>query len=472
MTRATRAALLPLIEGWRRVSQPGFGRAPRAAVAVAAAILATGASRDAAADLPPDRIDFNMYGRAGIAWTLSGQVISGKSMNLGDRKQLGGRLEEGDYLEPGVKVHILKGENEGATTVDVGMTFGMFARNGSFIAAAANNTPQTLGIELAQAYLEAKNVFTRDLTFWIGARQYRGADIHIADHFYFNDLSGQGAGIKYKGLDTAVLLQTAAVNPFYNADSDGDDEVDVQRQRTIVVTQYTHPFGAGSSSVQGLAELHIVPEASKGSREIEDGNPRDFGWVAGAKLHLDLDNGAFNDMSVRFGARIANGAWGGSQTFQTFGDPAEDGTYEGAYGVEAVDHFLWNFGQTLSLNAYGIFGISRGASDEDADRRLNFAVGARTTLYAHNQFHLINELTFQGRKDGERDMGTAVKMSIVPTLVPTGERSFWARPHLRLIYTAGFYNQDARDQMMSAYLQTVGPVKSAHFVGTRAEWWF
>jgi maltoporin len=99
-------------------------------------------------------------------------------------------------------------------------------------------------------------------------------------------------------------------------------------------------------------------------------------------------------------------------------------------------------------------------------------VGGRTTLYAHDNFHLLNELTFQGRKDEGLDMGTAVKFSVVPTIVPTGERSMWARPHFRLIYTAGFYNQAAVDQLMSPFLQTVGPTKAVHYLGTRTEWWF
>jgi maltoporin len=69
-------------------------------------------------------------------------------------------------------------------------------------------------------------------------------------------------------------------------------------------------------------------------------------------------------------------------------------------------------------------------------------------------------------------LGTVLKLSVAPTFVPTSERSAWARPHLRLIYTFGLYNQAAVDQLMSPYLKTVGPTKYAHFMGARAEWWF
>ena len=49
-----------------------------------------------------------------------------------------------------------------------------------------------------------------DLTIWAGQRFYRGSDVHIADYFFFNQLNSQGFGIKYKGLDAAVLLQTGS----------------------------------------------------------------------------------------------------------------------------------------------------------------------------------------------------------------------------------------------------------------------
>lgn len=452
------------------------GRARRGVWLAAVVAFCALAPREAAADLPADSVDFAMYGRVGVAWTTSGQVINGRYMNLGDRHALGGRFEEGDYLEPAAKAHIVKPDKEGDTAVDMVMTFGMFALHGSFIDALASNTFPALGIEMFQAYVEGRDVFTPGLTFWAGARQYRGGDIHIADFFYFNDLSGQGAGIKYKGLDTAVLIQTSDADLFYNADLDGDGEFDIKRQRTIFVGQYTLPFGPGSTSVQGLGELHLVPGARRGNEEVRPGqNPSDYGWVGGLKLHLDLgkfSDGAFNDTSVRYGARIANGAAGAAQTFYTFGDPATDLSYDGAYGIELIDHFLWNFGDQFSVNAYGVFDLSHGASGAAEDKRMNFAVGARTFLYAHDYFHLINELTFQGRRDGDMDMGTAVKASVVPTLVLNGDRSVWARPHIRLIYTTGFYNDAAVDQMMSPYLQTVGRTKVGHFIGTRAEWWF
>lgn len=459
-------------------------RTGRRGLLLAAAISSVAlVPRSADAALPEDRVEFSMYGRMGVSWTLSGQFIQGTSMNLTTQRQIGGRFEEGDYLEPTVTAHIMKKDKDKPddTYIDLVLTPAMFARNGSFLG-FFSNPAETLRLELFQAYVEAGNVFIPGLIFWGGQRFYRGTDVHIADYFYFNDLSGQGGGVKYKGLDLAVLLHSAPGSPVYQFDPDPNDNVaPVKRQRTIFVAQYTHPFGTKGSTIQGLAELHLLPAA-----ETKDGvelAPFDHGWAAGAKLHLDLGDGWFNDVSVRYGARIANGAWGGSRTFESFGPAEPNGHYDGAYGFEAVEHFLLNLNPLFTLNGYGLLDISKSAvgprditpAQDPAGlsyRVINWAVGARGFLYAHPQFHMIAEASYQGRKDGDDPMGTAVKVSVVPTIVPTGEKSAWGRPHMRAIYTAGFYNDAAVADEMSPYLRAVGRKHVAHFIGARTEWWF
>jgi maltoporin len=429
-------------------------------------------------------VDMFMYGRMGLAWTLSGQLIAGKSMNLGDKRAIGGRLEEGDYLEPGLRVHLLKGEQEGDTKVDVVADVEIYSDDGAIVSDLANGDVGLLHIVPEQAYLQAQNLFVKDLTLWAGARLYRKNDIHIADYFYFDNLPSQGIGVMYKGLDTAVLINTGS-SPFFRTDLNAGmpapaaPEI-VQRQRTMFVVQYKQPI-AEKHYVKGLGEFHLVPKSGSGTRDApENVNPGDYGWVLGAKLHLDLGRDQFNDFSVRYGRSIANGAASGRSTYDTFGAPAADGTYSGAYGVEIVEHFMWNIGTVVSLNGYATFHYDQGARDVKTrppagatpDNRTDFTVGVRPVGYLHKNFHLMGEATYQVRKDQGLKPGTALKLSLVPTIVPTGEPGFWARPHIRVIYTFGLYNQAAVDQLMSPYLQTVGPSKTAHFLGTRAEWWF
>ena len=437
--------------------------------------------------LTTDRVDFFMYGRMGTGWTPSGQVIAGRYMNLGDRKAIGGRLEEGDYLEPGLRYHMLQGTKETDTMADLVMDVEMWSTDGAILSDLASGALDELKIFPLQAYVQAHNVLVPDLDIWIGARLYRKQDVHIADYFYFNSLPSQGLGAMYKGLDTAILVTTGA-SPFYQVDMNAGRPAPstpdmARRLRTMFVAQYALPIGLRTSFVQPLGEVHVVPKSAKGEIDAPPNvNPSDYGWVAGAKLHLDLGGENFNSTSIRYGTRIANGAASGRSTYDTFGLPALDGTYKGAAGVEFVEHFGVQFGQVLALNGYGTLHYDRGARghapltpDEPPDTRLDYTVGIRPVAYLHPQFHLMAEATYQARKDQGRELGTATKLSIVPTIVPggkEGEASVWARPHFRLIYTFGYYNEAAMTQLMSPYLQTVGPTRYAHFLGARAEWWF
>jgi maltoporin len=442
---------------------------PRA-VRLLAGALALLSSASARAGLE-DRLEFSMYGRVGVAWGSSGNFVQGRSMNL-TGSSLGGRLEEGDYLEPSIKLHLLKPKEddpESAYAYTV-VTPAMWANNGLFIALTSNRFSQTLALELGEAYGVMGNVLVPGLKIWGGARFYRGTNVYLADYWYFNNLSAQGVGAQYKGFDVALLLQTSANLPQYTLDTDGDGQPDARRQRTVLVGQYAHTFESGHSA-QLLTELHALPRTTAALPDGEHELPSDIGWVAGIKGHLNLGNDSFNDMSVRYGNRIANGGLGGSPTWVTFGSAAPNGKYGKAFGIEVVNHFLYNFNPLVSLNAYGILHANRGASGASEDRSLDFAIGAQSTLYLHSQFHLISEASFQGLRKGLDPLGSAVKLSLVPTFVPTGQRSVWARPHLRLFYTLALYNQQAKEQLYSPYLQTVGPTSVGHFLGARVEWW-
>ncbi|HEX8438119.1 carbohydrate porin [Archangium sp.] len=434
----------------------------------------TATPQHARAEVPiSDRLSFEMYGRMGTAYALDGRVIQGTRLNLRGGP-IGGRFEEGDYLEPTLKFYILKPGTEESTGVRLVLTPAMFART-SFLGFFTSNTFPNLGIEIFQAYAEATNVLIPGLSFWGGQRFYRGEDVHIADYYYFNQLNGQGGGVRYKELDFALLLQTGPRNspPFYGYDETGDETPDAQRQRLVFVSQYVHRFPVEEKRAHRLhllAEAHVLPSAK--TRDGAEVLPADLGWVLGVKGTLELGKGTFNTLAVRYGWGIANGTIGGSSTWATFGLPDEDGRFRGAYALEVVDHFVYNVSPLLSINGYGILQLAHGASDAATDKGFDYAVGARTFLYLLDQFHLINEVTYQTRRDGDGPTGSVVKLSIVPTLVPSGERSVWTRPHFRLFYTLGIYNRAARDALMSPYLQAFGPDRIAHYVGARVEWWF
>jgi maltoporin len=451
------------------------------------ALFAVPTSAHAALEAGP--IEIGMYGRMGVAWNpQSGQYVHGTSLNLLGNT-LGGRLEEGDYLEPNIKLHIARPSAEDNTKpyMHFVITPSMFSSNGSFLGAFANNFTAQLRIELFQAYLEAGNVLIPELKIWAGQRFYRGSDVHIADYYYFNQLNSQGFGVKYKAWDVAVLLQTSSNEGLYAVDLDGDPDTEgplAQRQRTVFVGQYVLPV-AQKHALHLLGEFHLLPPA-RAAIGATAAAPGDVGFVAGAKFRYDIGGGSFNETAVRVGNRIANGAFGASPTWGTFGAASQNGKFGGAVGIEAVDHLLVNINPMFSVNAYGILQYSQGGSGDARDKAFNFGLGARTFLYLHDQFHLINELTWHGFgfgvPEGEEapPLPTAVKFTVMPTIVPSGERSVWARPHLRLIYTLANYSQGARDLLAtpssrgtaSPYLRQFGARTWGHYLGARAEWWF
>jgi maltoporin len=448
-------------------------------------LLAVPTSAQAALEVGP--LEIGMYGRMGVAWNpQSGQFVHGRSLNLLGNT-LGGRLEEGDYLEPNIKLHIVRPTADDNTKpyFHFVITPSMFSAGGSFLGAFANNFSTNLRIELFQAYLEAGNVLIPDLKIWAGQRFYRGSDVHIADYYYFNQLNSQGFGVKYKGVDMAVLLQTSSNQGLYAVDVDGNPATQgplAQRQRTVFVAQYAMPVG-DRQSLSLLAEFHLLP-AVRNSIGGEAIARADNGQVLGAKYRWDLGNGSFNEASLRVGRGIANGAFGGGASWSTFGGVSENGTYDSAAGIELVDHVLVNVNPLVTLNAYAIFQLSSGASGRSDDVASNFNLGLRSFFYVHDQLHLIGEVTRQtvypGLGQGEALPGTptAYKFTLMPTLVPSGERSAWARPHLRLIYTLAVYNEAARRAAIensfvaSPYHRAFGPREFGHYLGARAEWWF
>ncbi|MGK3999478.1 carbohydrate porin [Sorangium sp. So ce1024] len=430
-----------------------------------------------------ENFEWHWYSRLGMAWSVYGQNIQGASMNLLGFG-IGGRYEEDDYSEPSFVAHVVKGATPDDFFVKSEMTFAIWRQYGGVFMQPASNGGQSITVQFNQAYIEAGNFLVPGLSVWGGARFFREQYAPIGDYFYLDDLSGQGGGLKYENLNLAILGYRGFgdTNPPYNLDVNGDGFVDVERFRTIFAGNYKFEFGGEAKHhVKVHGEAHVLQAAKQGSGIPAPPNGKaDFGGVIGAKLHLGLGDGNWSDTAVRFGTGIANGAAGGAKTYQTWGAPNEDGTYQGSFGIEAVEHLGFRIGDVAALEGLATFHYTKAAYEAPAgtaptshEKQMDFSVQANATIFAHKNFHPVVEASFQGRKDGEADLGTAVKVSVVPTLVPTGELSAGARPHFKLIYTAAFYNDAAREQALSAYLQRTGAGSNVgHYIGARTDWYF
>ncbi|XXT07552.1 carbohydrate porin [Sorangium sp. So ce367] len=451
------------------------------------ALCLTAAPRSAHA-VGSENFEWHWYSRLGMAWSpVYGQNVQGASLNLLGFG-IGGRYEEGDYSEPSFVAHVVKGATPDDFYVKSEMTFAIWNQYGGPFMQPSSNGGQSITVQFNQAYIEAGNFLVPGLSVWGGAKFFREQYAPIGDYFYLDDLSGQGGGIKYGGLQLAILGYRGFGNttPPYNVDVNGDGGVDVERFRTIFAGNYKAEFGGEAKHhVKVHGEFHVLPAAKRGEGwAVPDNAPADFGGVIGAKLHLGLGQGNFSDTAVRFGTGIANGAAGGAKTYQTWGAANDEGTFAGSFAIEAVEHLGFRLGDAAALEGLATFHYTKAAYEADGaapptalEKQMDFSVQANATIFAHKNFHPVVEASFQGRKDGDGDLGTAVKVSVVPTLVPTGELSAGARPHFKLIYSLAIYNDAARDAAMSGYLQRVGAgpgvgSKVGQYIGARTDWYF
>ena len=441
-----------------------------------------------------ENVSLGSYGRVGVDWSFENGGSIGRRLNLNNMGSIGGRMEEQDYLEvaPAFHFHPKKGDS---TQIYAQMRLSMYSTS---LTSFGNSTSTSLGglaFAMPEMYVEARNIKGKDLSLWIGARLYRGPDVHIADHFYFNDHSGQGFGIEFKNTRIASIFvastdTTSTVPPYFYLNIKTGTPSAALRQRTAWIVEHDLKLN-NENTLTLMGEFHRMADADSGL-EIDTiqqtvNFPSDHGFVIGARHQWDIKSllpGSFNHFSVRYGTGIANGGDGGvSRTWLTFGAPDTVSlSFKGAYSLALVNHFVLNFDQKNTLNGYLIMTSSKGAANtnhksltyfgrEVYNRKLDFTIGARHEYYFSDYFHLLSELHYSQRKDGTDPLASMTKISIAPIFVPTGSRDTWARPHLRFVTSVARYNDYAMESLYSPYLEFVGKKRWGYYFGVKAEWW-
>ena len=429
------------------------------------------------------------YGRVGIA--RGDKIQYPRSLNLNGMGSIGGRMEEADYFELATALRFAPVTGSVDTTnITVQARLALYTTQGQIIGNVTSNSYGGITAALPELFAEAKNIMGSQWSVWIGARFFRGDDIHIADHFYFDDHSSQGFGIQYKNTQLSLMFPGAvdtasSLPPYFYLNIVNGTPVLGLRNRSVYILEHSFPFTNGYLKLIG--EYHRLADGTLADTTTSSNYPADYGFVIGAKYKKNLNTklpGSFYDASIRYGSGIANGGDGGaSKTFLTYGGPnliTQD--FRNAWSVAATGSVLWNVSNGYSVNAYGVFTKSRGASDSLNktpdyngkslyNRKTDFAIGARATWYITNWFHLLHELNFSSRKDGSQDPAQLFKISIAPTIVPNGKRDVWSRPHFRLVYSVARYNKFAADNLYSPYLAQTGSKKYGHYIGVKTEWW-
>ena len=435
------------------------------------------------------RFSIGSYGRVGIA--RADKTLYPRSLNLNGMGSIGGRMEESDYFELAFALHFTPSNATSDTTqINIQSRVAMYTTEGQIIGNVTSKSFGGITVALPELFAEARNILGTPWSVWVGARFNRGDDIHIIDQFYFDDHSAQGLGIQYKSTQLSVMFPAtvdtaSSVPPYYYNNIVNGAPVLGLRNRSVYILEHTIPYENGY--LKFMAEYHRLAEATAKDTLVIDNYPVDNGYVVGAKYKAKLKTrmpGSFYDASIRYGKGIANGGdGGGTRTFLTYGGPSlESQKFKNAWSIAFTLSALWNIDRHYSVNAYGIFTKSRGASDslnttsdyqgrQVFNRKTDFAVGARGTWYIKNWLHLLHEFSFASRKDGTQDAAQMVKFSFAPTFVPNGKRDVWSRPHFRLVYSLAHYNKFAADNLYSPYLAQTGSKRWGHYIGAKAEWW-
>jgi maltoporin len=408
-------------------------------------------------------------------------------------------MEEQDYLELAPILHFKPFKDDDPTEINVQMRFSVYSRSLLLFGNSSTTSLGGLTLALPEIYAEARNINNSEINVWVGSRLYRGPDVHIADHFYFNDHSGQGFGIEFKKSRFSSIFvsstDTSSTLPpyFYLNIATGTPTIAL-RQR--VVFNFEQDFNlAENQMLTFLGEYHRMGDTEP-TMEItpyeNDSNailnyPSDYGYVFGMRLSTvigESNSGQYNKLAVRYGARLANGGDGGiSKTFYTFGAPdLEKLNFNGAYSLSIVNEIFLNLSEKNSLNGYLIFTNSKGGAksdgkaltylgDEVYNKKQDFTIGFRNAHIFSDKFQFLSELHFSNRKDGTDERYAMTKISLAPTLVSTGLKSAWARPQLRFVCSLAKYNDAAKNNLYSPYLSYAGQKSWGYYFGVKAEWW-
>ncbi|SDR13776.1 maltoporin [Chryseobacterium soldanellicola] len=438
------------------------------------------------------KFSFGTTGRIGAAYSPNADGRTGRQLNLNNQGSLGGRMDQGDYVDFLPAFHfqpVVGGDSTKSTKIDMQARLSFYS-GGTFLGNVDTKSNQGMIVALPEAFVEARNIMGSDWDVWAGSRWLRFDDVHVADYFYFDDHSATGWGVRHKNTRFSMFfpaaIDTAASNStpysFTNVISGGKNLI--YRQREVFILEHTIPFKDNQNKLKFLAEFHVLEKSGKNSVQQY---PSDNGWVLGAKLNTNLKTklpGSFNQISLRYGSGIANGGdSGNTQTWRTYGAPDEvTHNYKGAYSLTAVEHILLNLSDKWSVNAYAVYTQSKGGANSDNkamdyykreifNKKSEFNTGFRATYYFNNWFHILSELHYAVRKDGNQDAASMMKLVLAPTIVPTAERSVWARPHIRLIAEVSRYNDQAMNSLYSPFLGQSGAKRFGTYLGVRTEWW-
>ncbi len=357
-----------------------------------------------------------------------------------------------------------------------------------------DNGQWTIGSAIRNLFIQADDVFIKGLTFWAGSRMYRGDDIYLLDYWPLDDLNTYGGGVGYKFGNSEIDLhiglnrldndyQYSTITVVSNDGVSSEEVVEMDRQRYTASLKLTHnlPNLAGDfgMKIKLYGELHSI---GSGKTENKTDNtisnyPSDSGFVAGAEIGAyGFGTNSFANLFIRYGHNLgAYNALSVPQAQNLNMDGTTEGSKEFIVGL-AGNWEIWKVG--TMFGSYFKYFKDGDPNKYDNDDYSEFMIAVRPHLMLHKHFYLAFEASHQLKRtngltpvaNGEdRQMTPQItKLSIIPLVTMGG--GTYARPQIRLVYTASFLNDDAKHTFNASDERAGESVQ--HYLGISAEWWF
>lgn len=314
------------------------------------------------------------------------------------------------------------------------------------VVAPRNSTFDVLNvIAIRESFAEAGHVLAShpEMSFWAGERFYRRRDVHIID-FFFNDMSGYGAGFQDLKVADKMKLSVAYLGGSAEYGM-GDVHSDVGRFTKNTFDLRLSDIPVGTSTL----ELWLIPTI-----EVAGSVPGSHSGIGGGVFYNTPFMGGFNEISASFG-------FGGAANLSTALDRSIDGS---GWLLRVVDRAVIQASPQLSMMWTGVFQLdNKDGSANGSGGDLWVSAGARP-VYCFTKY---TGIAVEGgvdivKPEGASDTGLVGKLTLAPLIRPGMD--FWARPEIRAFVTAAFWNNGA-DAIAAANMS--GPIGGEGFAGDK-----
>lgn len=301
--------------------------------------------------------------------------------------------------------------------------------------APRNSTFDTLqAIAVREAYAEAGHVIEShpEASFWAGQRFYRRRDVHIID-FFFNDMSGYGAGFQDLKVGDKATLSVAYLGGSTEDPMMGGASFGRLAKNMFDIRVSNIPVGTGT------VEFMLIPTLARNG--ASHGGAAQHSGVAGGVFWNVPVMGGFNELS----AQLGTGSIANLSTFVN-NNPSD------GWLLRVIDRAVIQPSAKLSMMLTGVvqFDNQDGSPSGSTDSGLGnmwYSVGARP-VYMFGKYTGIavegGVDVVKGQADGAQT-GMLGKLAIAPLIRPGGD--FWARPEIRAYVTAATWNDAIKGQV-------------------------